>query len=478
MKFLKKYIGTRAFYRALLVLVIPIIIQQGITNFVSLLDNVMVGKLGTYPMSAVSIVNQLIFVFNLAIFGGLSGASIFGTQFYGVSDWKGMRDTFRFKMMFSLVTAVLAMVIFSLRGDGLVMMFLRSEQNTAAEIQVTLEEARAYLAVAVWGLIPFAIVQAYAGTLRETGETVIPMTGGVMAIVVNLVFNYLLIYGKFGFPAWGVKGAAVATVLSRFVELVYVAVATHRRHEKFRFIEGAYRSAHVPGELVRKITVFGTPLLLNEVLWSLGMTAINQNYSVRGIVVVAAMNITTTAWNLFCVIMFAMGSAISILIGQKLGAQDREGAIDTKDKLLFLSLVLHILIGLLLIAAAPLIPRLYKVEPEVQTLATQFLRVAGASLPIHALIHSIYFVIRSGGKTFVTFLFDSVYTICVPALISLILCRHTSLGILMIYFIVQFSDVIKLAIGIPMVRSGFWANCLIGGITGNEQTKQKTADGD
>lgn len=471
MNFLKKYIGTRSFYRTLLVLVVPLIIQQGITNFVSLLDNLMVGALGTYSMSAVSIVNQLIFVFNLAIFGGLSGASIFGTQFYGVSDWKGMRDTFRFKMMFSIVAAVLAMTIFTLFGDRLTMLFLHSEENTEAEILITLQEARSYLKVAIWGLIPFAVVQTYAGTLRETGETVIPMTGGIIAIAVNLVFNYLLIYGKFGFPAWGVRGAAVATVMSRYVELIYVAAATHRLHTKFRFIEGAYRSLHVPAALVKKIVIFGTPLLVNEILWSVGMTAINQNYSVRGIGVVAAMNITTTVWNLFCVIMFAMGSAISIMLGQKLGAKDREGAIDTKSKLIFLAFVVHIVIGLLLIASAPFIPKLYKVEPEVQAMATKCLMIAGAALPIHSVIHSIYFVIRSGGKTLITFLFDSVYTLAVPATLSMILCKHTQIDIITIYFIIQFVDVVKLFVGIPMVRSGFWANCLIDDETSSKKEK-------
>ena len=111
MNFRQKYIGNRAFYRMLFTLVLPLMIQQGITNFVSLLDNVMVGGLGTVHMSGVSITNQLIFVYNLAIFGGLSGASIFGTQFYGSGDWKGMRDAFRFKLLFALSTGVIAVAV-------------------------------------------------------------------------------------------------------------------------------------------------------------------------------------------------------------------------------------------------------------------------------------------------------------------------------------------------------------------------------
>ena len=461
MSFKKKYIGDRAFYRMLFVLVLPLIIQQGITNFVSLLDNVMVGGLGTLSMSAVSIVNQLIFVYNLAIFGGLSGASIFSTQFYGVGDWKGMRNTFRFKLIFTLTAGILATAVLLLFGDELMMLFLRGETNTPEEIAETVSAARAYLDVAVIGMIPFGLVQVYAGTMRETGETVSPMTAGLIAIVINLVFNYLLIYGKFGFPMLGVAGAAIATVLSRFVELCYVVISCHRRHEQFRFIEGVYKSLAVPGNLVRRIVVTGAPLLVNEILWSLGMTFISRNYSLRGITVIAASNIASTVWNLFCVIMFAMGSAVSILVGQRLGAGDREGAIDVDRKLIFFTLASHVAVGILLIAAAPFIPLLYKVEPEVRALATKFLMISGAAAPVHAFIHVVYFTIRSGGKTVITFLFDSVYTWVFPAMISLVLCRFTGLDIVWIYFAVQFIDVVKLFIGVPLLRSGFWANNVI-----------------
>lgn len=465
MNFKEKFIGNRTFYKTLFVLVLPLVVQNGITNFVSLLDNLMVGQVGTLQMSSVSIVNQLIFIFNLTIFGGLSGASIFSAQFCGLGDYKGMRDTFRFKMIFGMVTSVLAIGIFLLFGDDLVMIFLKSEQNTPEEITLTLDYARSYMNIALIGLIPFMVVQVYAGTLREMGETVSPMKAGIIAILVNLVFNYILIYGKFGMPALGVSGAAIATVMARFVEMAYVVIGTHRRADTFPFIIGAYRSAKVPLALVKKIAITGTPLLLNEILWSLGMTVINGNYAQRGIAVIAATNISTTAWNLFCVIMFAMGTAVSVMGGQKLGAGDLKGAMDVDRKLIFITVVSHVVIGLLVIACAPLIPLLYDVEPEVKSLASKCLMIAGASLPVHALIHVIYFAIRSGGKTVITFLFDSGFTWCIPVLVSYLLCTHTSLDIIWIYFIIQFCDIIKVAIGVPMFASGIWANNVISDVS-------------
>lgn len=461
MRFLKGFIGDKAFYKYVAVLVIPLIIQQGITNFVSLLDNVMVGGLGTASISSVAIANQLIFVFNLAVFGGLSGASIFGAQFFGKGDIDGMRHTFRFKMIFGVVISVAAIAALAVFGGDLISLFLHEDGGSTEELQATLQFGKDYMMIMLWGLIPFMVVQTYAGTLREMGETVSPMIASVIAIAVNLVFNYFLIYGTFGFPKLGVAGAAIATVLSRYVEMVYVVLHTHLHSRKFSFIKGAYKSLYVPMALVKKVAVTGTPLLVNEVLWSMGMTVINQSYSVRGLSAVAAININATAWQLFCVIMFAMGNAVSIIVGQKLGAGETEEAKAVDKKLIFLNLILHLVMGVLLIAAAPFIPLMYNTEPQVRELTTSLLTIAGFSLPLQSFIHVTYFTIRSGGKTLITFFFDSVYTWLVPVVLAFCLCHFTDLSIIWIYFAVQFIDIIKVILGILMLKSGFWAKNVI-----------------
>ena len=313
----------------------------------------------------------------------------------------------------------------------------------------------------LWGLFPFMIVQAYSSTLRESGETVAPMVASVISILVNLCLNYVLIFGHFGFPKLGVVGAAIATVIARFIECIIVVFYSHCNAEKFPFMKGLYRSLYISGSLVKSVVITGMPLMLNELFWSLGSTAINQSYSTRGLDVVAAMNINTTAWNLFCVIMFAMGNAVSILVGQRLGSGDIEGAKDVDRKLIFFNFIMHVAIGLLIIAVAPFVPLIYNVEPEVRQLATNFLMIAGASLPIHSYVHIAYFTIRSGGKTVITFLFDCVYMWVITVTLSSILCRFTGLSIVACYAIVQFSDIIKLCIAMPMLKSGFWAKNIV-----------------
>ena len=258
-----KLVGDRAFYARVIGIVVPLIIQNTVTNVVSLLDNVMVGRVGTLEMSAVAIVNQLLFVFNLCIFGGLAGAGIFATQFAGAEDHEGVRHCLRMKWIIAMGMLILAHIVFALIPEKLISMYL-AEHISPQDAADTLSYGMDYLGVMLWGLLPFAVTQIYASTLREVGETRLPMIASVVAILVNLVFNYLLIFGTFGFPRLGVVGAAIATVLSRYVETVIIVVYTHAMHARFPFIKGAYRSLHIPRALLRDIVWRGSPLLVNE----------------------------------------------------------------------------------------------------------------------------------------------------------------------------------------------------------------------
>jgi len=457
---MRKYIGDKAFYKSVLVLLIPIIVQQFITSFVSLLDNIMVGSLGTEAISAASIANQVLMVFTLAVFGGMSGASIFGAQFFGKGDMDGMRHTFRFKMYFGILVSAAAILVYLFFGEGFIASFLKGESN-GGDLGLTLRSGCDYLYITLWGLPPFALVQVYAGTLRESGETRAPMFAGICAILTNLLGNWILIFGNLGAPALGVQGAAIATVVSRYVELAIVVLHTHLHTEKYLFIAGAYKSLYVPGKLVGRITRTATPLLINEILWSLGMTFINQFYSSRGLNAVAALNINGTAFNLFCVIMFAMGSAVSIMVGQRLGAGKMDEARDVDRKLIFLTEVIHVVMGLAMILCSSLIPQLYNVSEEVRELTRRLLCVVGLSLPIHSFAHVAYFTIRSGGRTVITFFFDAAYTWCVTVLLAFLLTRYTDWPIEHIYFCVMFIDILKVVVGVLMIRSDIWARNVV-----------------
>lgn len=456
----KKLFGDREFYKMILGVAIPIMIQNGITNFVGLLDNIMVGRVGTEQMSGIAIVNQLLLVFNLAIFGAISGAGIFGAQFYGCKDHKGVRNTFRFKIYICVVITLISVVALALFGENLIRMYLHGEGNEEA-LEAALRYGKEYLGIMLIGLFPFAVEQFYTGTLRECGETVIPMKAGVAAVFVNLVLNYLLIFGKFGFPELGAAGAAVGTIVSRFVQAAIVVVWTHRHAERMPFIVGAYKDLKVPSQLVGKILMKGTPLMVNEILWAAGIAMLMQCYSVRGLDVVAGMNISSTISNLFNVVFIALGNAISIVVGQLLGAGRMEEARDTDTKMIVFSVLSCVGIGGVLALCAPLFPMLYNTSAEVKELAAWFLRIAALCMPIAAFMHASYFTLRSGGKTIVTFLFDSVFLWCVSIPVAYVLSRYTGMYIVLLYLSVQMLDLIKCVIGFILVKKGVWINNIV-----------------
>ena len=452
----RRYIGDRAFYRRVLGVAIPIIIQNGITNFVNLLDNIMVGQVGTVPMSGVSIVNGLLFVFNLCIFGASSGAGIFTAQFHGSGDHKGVRHTFRFKFMTCILLSLAGAAIFLTGGKDLIGLYLTGEGDAATAAEV-LSYGLDYLSVIIWGFLPFALCNAYASTLRETGETVVPMLGGICAVLVNLVLNYVLIFGHFGAPQMGVQGAALATVISRYVELAIVAGWTHRNSEKKPFIKGAYRSLYVPGALLKSIVRKGMPLLINEFLWSTGMAFLNQCYSTCGLDVVPAMNISSTLYNLGSVAFLALGNSVGIIMGQMLGSGASEQEVrDANRKLMFVSISSGVVFGSIMAIFSGLFPNLYNTTGEVRKLAAMLICINALMMPFNSYTNATYFTLRSGGQTMVTFLFDScfMWVVCVP--LAYVLSRFTDLPILPLFTICVGTDLIKCVLGAIMLKQGKW----------------------
>ena len=459
---LQKYIGDKAFYQRLYGILVPILIQNLITNFVSLLDNIMVGQVGTEPMSGVAIVSQLLFVFNLCVFGGLAGAGILTAQFYGSGDARGVAHTFRAKLYIALTAVLGFLAVFLLGGDALIRQFIHAGAEDL-DMEATFRHAKDYLTIMLFQIPPFALQMAYSSTLRETGETVLPMKAGIAAVLVNLVLNYILIFGKLGAPALGVEGAAIATVIARYVECAIIVLWTHRHRERNPFLETAYATWRIPASLLKKIVVMGLPLLVNELLWSSGMAILNQCYSMRGLEVVSAVNISSTVSNLFFCAFLSMGNATSIIVGQLLGAGELERAVDEDRKLIVFSVALCTAVGVVMILLAPLAPRLYNTSDNVRHIASQLLLVVAVCMPLHAFTNSCYFTLRAGGQVLITFLFDSCYQWALVIPLAFVLSRFTALPILPMYIAVQAMEFAKCFLGFFLVKRRKWVRDLVRG---------------
>lgn len=459
-------IGDRPFYGRVVAILLPIVIQNTVTNVVSLLDNLMVGAVGNLEMSAVSVVNQLLFIFYLCVFGGLAGAGIFAAQYAGAGDDEGIRGCFRIKLYTALLMVVLALGVFLIIPKPLISMYI-AEGTSPEEAAATLTFGREYLFVMLFGLLPFGISQVYGSTLRELGETKAPMIASVSAILVNLVFNYILIFGNSGlcflpFEGMGVVGAAIATVMSRFAEMAIIVTYVHLSGKRFSFIKGVYRTLKVPVDLFVNVLKKGSPLLVNEFFWSLGMAMLSQCYSLRGLEVVAATNISTTANNLFNVVFLSMGNAIAIMAGQHLGAGESEKAKTTVWRLLSLSIATCVVMGGALAILAPHIPYLFsKTTPEIRDIATGLLFVVAGLMPFFAFSHGCYFALRSGGKTIITLIFDCGFTWGVSFPLAFCLSRFTGMDIIPMYLCVQSLETVKAVIGFILVKKGVWINNMV-----------------
>ncbi|MBR3145141.1 MAG: MATE family efflux transporter [Clostridia bacterium] len=455
---MNKLIGDKAFYKRILALMIPIAIQNGITNFVNMLDNVMVGRLGSGPMSGVSIANQMLMIYNFCLLGVVAGAGIFGAQFVGREDYKNFKSSLRFRLYLSLVVSVAAATVLLTAGGSLTNLFLKGE-GSKAEADMIFNSAKGYISVIVFGFLPYSVSMSYTGALRETGDTKSPMRASFLAVFVNLILNYLLIFGNLGLPKLGVKGAALATVISRFAEMFYLVIKAHFVSRNVYFV-GVFKTLKVPLKLGAMITKKSVPLMFNEMLWGSSFAFLTQSYSLKGLSVVAATNICNTFWEVFGVSFIAAGVTVSIVVGQQLGAGEHKTAKETAYKMICFSFFIGVLAGGLYAAAARFIPLLYNVSGEIRDMAFYLILIEAVLMPFDSLVQACYFAVRSGGKVWLTTVFDSGFAMLVIVPIAFILARFTSMSIYEIYFLSKGAVIIKCILGVLLIRSNTWINTL------------------
>ncbi len=450
----------RSIYKNAVLLAVPMMVQSAIANAVVLVDNLMVGSLGTESITGVSITAQLLFVFNLAIFGGLSGPGIYGAQYYGSGDREGFRQVFRLKFWIALLVTFAGLFIFHFGGEALIKMYLTGTSGTF-DVALTLQEGLTYLQIMMIGLIPFALTQVYAGSFREMNKSFPPMVAGIFSVFIDILFNYLLIYGKWIFPRLGVTGAAIATVLSRFVELFFIAVWRKAKAGEFPYLDGVYQTLRISLSWAKPILVKSAPIFVNEFLWAGGLAALTQCYSSKGLAIVAGMNISNVLCNLLNVVFVNLGAAIGILEGQFLGAREFDLARESSIRLTWFCGAACIGLTVILIGLSGIFPMAYRTTPEVRSLATMFIIITALFFPVQGLLNALYFIVRSGGKTMITFAFDSIFSWCVSVPLAYVLCHFSPLSILAIVAIVQAADLIKVIIGFILVKKGVWITNLV-----------------
>ena len=450
-----KYIGTKDFYKSVFHIAVPIMIQNVVTNSVSLINNITVSTLGTESLAGVAIANTLISIYYLCIFGEISATGIFGAQFAGRKDHLGERYIFRLMIKFSIIFSSVWMLFFIIAGKPLIGMFLH-DSGDGTDIALTLSEAYKYLFTMSISFLPYSVNSAYSEMLRENNRARIPMISSIIALVLSLLLNLILV------PLFGVIGAASASVISRFVECAINVSWTHRFPEEVPYIYHVYDTLKVPAPLANAVLIKGIPLIMSETLWSVGETVITQSYSYHGVNAVAAINMAVTISSLVNTAFFSMGVAIGIILGNILGTGDMEKALDTDRKLLVLSLLIGVAVGLALLGLGVVVPQIYTTQSEeVKNLARMFIWCEAAGAPFRAYGNATYYTVRSGGNTIMTFLYDCGSIWLLSAATAYFLTHFTSLGVVTIYLAVKMVEGVKCLIGTYLVARGAWLTNIV-----------------
>ena len=451
-------IGDRRFYRQIFALATPIVIQGGVTNLVTLLDNVMVGQLGTEQMSGVAIANQLLFVFNVGVIGALAGIGIFTAQFYGKRDEAGLCHMLRCKRVTAVAFTAISIAVFLLLGRAMIDGYIRFAGSEGSALLAG-ESAWTYLTIMLVGLLPFSVSQVYGTTLREVGWSIPPMVGSVVAVLLNLLLNYLLIFGKWGCPQMGVRGAAIATVASRFAEMLIVVVWAYCSDEDF--IRRSWVRKPMPKGLLRSVAVKTAPLLVNETIYAASFAAITQCMSTRGLAAIAASNIATNITQLFNVILYALGASLGIAVGNLLGANKFEEARETNSRMMALSIGACIVFGLVLLPASRWFPNLFNTTDEVRRMSGEMIRVIAYLLPIRGFTHLAYYTLRSGGRTMLTLAFDGGYVTLIVLPVTYLFARFTNLSATPLFAISLATELSKSVLAAVWIKRGVWVRNIV-----------------
>ncbi|MDR1566240.1 MAG: MATE family efflux transporter [Treponema sp.] len=447
--------GDPGFYRSLFVIAVPIMLQNFISSLVNMLDTVMIGRLGTVEIAAVGLGNQIFFLYNLILFGICSGGAIFTAQFWGRGDIQGIRKNMGFCVTLTITVAAVYTLGAVFIPDKLIGIYSRDA--------LVIETGAAYLRVLAPSFIPFGITMVLVLTLRSVEKVRLAIAATLIALSMNAVLNYLFIFGAGPVPAMGVRGAALATVISRYAEmLIVVTVSYARRYPpagSFRELF-AFNSAYA-----WRFFRIALPVIFNETFWSLGVTTQNLIFARTHTEAIAAFNITNTVSQLTWVIFIGLGNGVAVLIGKKIGEGKEQDARDYASRITRFAPLLSVAVALVLIPLSRLLPVVFNVGPGVLSAAYMMFLVLGFMYPFRAFNMSMVVgICRAGGDT----VFCVFYDIALMWIAALPLGALASFvfhaPVWLIYLCIMVEEPVKMFLGLWRLKSGKWLHNVTEGI--------------
>ncbi len=436
----------KKFFKKFLMIALPVMLSAFVTFLVSFLDNIMVGFVSNEAVSGVYASNQVTFVFNLVVYGVLEGAGIFIQQYHGKKDAINEKKCFIFKILSLLIFLIITIPLLYLFAKYIIILYTKSDQN----YELIYSEAMNYLNLIIISYIPFSIGYLYSTTLREIGETKYAFYSSLIAIIINTSFNALFILTF----KMGVRGAAIATIIARTCEMLFLIIICHTK--KFDFCTHLLSNFKLDFGLYKKIIKKGFMLFINEIGYSVGTMLQSLAFSQRD-GVLSAISILTTVTNIMTILIQGLSTAIGVMVGQDLGQNDFEKAWDDNKKLNLLAMYMCLFTCIVLVSTSYFIPYMFKeVDINQKEIATKLIIVYALMLVFNCWSITCYYTLKAGGKTLLTLILDtgSLFILYVP--FSFLLATKTNLNIIYVYLIVRSLDILRTIIGFVLVNKKSW----------------------
>lgn len=456
---LQKYIGDRAFYKMALGIIIPVIIQQLILSIAGYVDNLMISRFSQVAYTGVSTANRFMFLVNFFWIGLAAGISVFVAQYFGAKDKKHMSATIQLSLLITLVIGVASIFLIRFGGPLILQFFLPGNGALEAEAIAYGVEYISYIALgALVILANFMVATIY----RSIGKTKIPMYAGIIGIIVNILLNFVLIFGMFGIPAMGAKGAAIATVISKVVELVillYIAVF----HDKENYVKNVFARFELDKQLFSLYLRKGTPILLNELLWAVGVQILARLITGGNYAWLTAFNYSQNVTDLFFIYFGGLATGAAILVGNALGEGDFARAKDYANKLIGFALIASVIALILLVTVSPALLLILTPVGEIYYNAYYLILVTSIFILIYGFNAVIYFILRAGGDSLRAFFLDQGPTFLIGIPLAYLLHEmepQWGLGLLFIFAATRIIDVTKSFIAFKFYKQEKWVQNL------------------
>lgn len=437
----------KTFYNKMLKIALPIVIQNFISSFLNMIDTVMVGKLGEYEIASVGIANQYFFFFNMVLFGMCAGCGVFISQFWGKKDIKNIKRILGIGLISAIVISGAFMFFGFLMPTKIIALF-----NNDPKV---IDLGAKYLRIVIYSYLFTGITFVYNYSLRSIGNTIKPMMISAVALLCNAFFNYVFIFGKFGAPAMGVEGAALATLIARIVELVIFLIYIYGRKEVLAASLG--EMTDFSAQFIIKAYRTILPVILNDMCWGLGSLVYSAVYGRMGTQAVAAIQICNTITNLFMVVIFGMSSAAAVMVGNSIGAGDEDIGMDYSRRFSFLSVAAGIVLGLLLAASSPYLLNIFNISSRVRNDSQIILYIVSAILFIRVYdVILIVGILRGGGDAKSAFVIEAFTMWCIGVPLTIVGAFVFKFPVYAVYALAILEEIAKGIIGGMRLKSGKW----------------------